>query len=161
MGDFIKAIFYSSSAEKNKLDKTVYLSEEQEVDILLKENCGMLTPTLIIAANIVNKNYVYIPLFTRYYFITNITRLDNNRVEIICKCDVLMSFKEDILKLKVIATRSTDKYNAFLKDSSVALQNDNFMITKKISNNLFKSNLLNVNDYTYALTVINKKGVDS
>ena len=72
-----------------------------------------------------------------------------------------MSFKEDILKLKVIATRSTDKYNAFLKDSSIALQNDNFMITKKISNNLFKSNLLNVNDYTYALTVINKKGVDS
>lgn len=157
----MKATFYSSSAEKNRLDKTTYLSGATEVDILLKENCGMLTPTLIITTNILNKNYVYIPLFERYYFITNITRLDNKRVEIDCKCDVLMSFKEDITNLKVIATRSTDKYNAFLKDSSIALQNDNFMITKKISNNLFKSNLLNVNDYTYALTVINKKGVDS
>lgn len=156
----MKAIFYSSSAEKNRLDKTTYLSDATEVDILLKENCGMLTPTLIIAANVVNKNYVYIPLFARYYFITNITRLDNNRIEIACKCDVLMSFKEDILKLKVIATRSTDKYNAFLKDYSIALQNNNFVITKKISENLFKSNLLNVNDYTYALTVINKKGVE-
>ena len=100
----MKATFYSSSAEKNKLDKTVYLSEEQEVDILLKENCGMLTPTLIISANVLNKNYVYIPLFTRYYFITNITRLDNNRVEIACKCDVLMSFKISIHALVKRAT---------------------------------------------------------
>ena len=59
VGDFMKATFYSSSSEKNRLDKTGYLSGEQEVDILLKENCGMLTPTLIISANVLNKNYIH------------------------------------------------------------------------------------------------------
>ena len=157
----MKATFYSSSAEKNRLDKTIYLTESQEVDILLKENCGMLTPTLIIVANIVNKNYVYIPLFARYYFITNITRLDNNRVEIACKCDVLMSFKDDILKLKVIATRSSNKYNQYLIDKAVAIESDYFPIVRRISKGLFQSNTLTEDNYTFALTVINKKGVSS
>lgn len=155
----MKATFYSSSAEKNRLDKTGYLTDAQEVDILLKENCGMLTPTLIISTNIVNKNYVYIPLFTRYYFITNITRLDNNRVEIMCKCDVLMSFKEDITTLKVIATRSSNKYNQYLIDKAIAIESDYFPIVRRISKGLFQSNTLTEDNYTYALTVINQKGV--
>lgn len=157
----MKATFYSSSAEKNRLDKTTYLSDETEVDILLKENCGMLTPTLIITTNILNKNYVYIPLFERYYFITNITRLDNKRVEIACKCDVLMSFKEDIANLKVIATRSSNKYNQYLTDKAIAIESDYFPIVRRISKGLFQSNTLTENNYTFALTVINKKGATS
>lgn len=155
----MKATFYSSSAEKNRLDKTTYLLGAMEVDILLKENCGMLTPTLIISTNILNKNYVYIPLFARYYFITNITRLDNNRVEIMCKCDVLMSFKEDITTLKVIATRSSNKYNQYLIDKAIAIESDYFPIVRRISKGLFQSNTLTEDNYTYALTVINQKGV--
>lgn len=154
----MKATFYSSSAEKNRLDKTTYLSNATEVDILLKENCGMLTPTLIITTNILNKNYVYIPLFERYYFITNITRLDNKRVEMACKCDVLMSFKEDIANLKVIATRSSNKYNQYLIDKAIAIESDYFPIVRRISKGLFQSNTLTDDNYTFALTVINKKG---
>lgn len=154
----MKATFYSSSAEKNRLDKTTYLSNATEVDILLKENCGMLTPTLIITTNILNKNYVYIPLFERYYFITNITRLDNKRVEMACKCDVLMSFKEDIANLKVIATRSSNKYNQYLIDKAIAIESDYFPIVRRISKGLFQSNTLTEDNYTFALTVINKKG---
>lgn len=154
----MKATFYSSSAEKNRLDKTTYLSNATEVDILLKENCGMLTPTLNITTNILNKNYVYIPLFERYYFITNITRLDNKRVEITCKCDVLMSFKEDIANLKVIATRSSNKYNQYLIDKAIAIESDYFPIVRRISKGLFQSNTLTEDNYTYALTVINQKG---
>lgn len=134
----MKATFYSSSAEKNRIDKSSYLSNTLETDILLKENCGMLTPVLIISANVTDKNYLYIPLFSRYYFITNITRLDNNRVEIACKCDVLMSFKDDILKLKVIATRSSNKYNQYLIDKAIAIESDYFPIVRRISKGLFR-----------------------
>lgn len=157
----MKATFYSSSAEKNRLDKTNYLSGATEVDILLKENCGMLTPVLIISASVADKNYLYIPLFERYYFITNITRLDNNRVEISCKCDVLMSHKEDILKLKVIATRSSNKYNQYLTDKAIAIESDYFPIVRRISKGLFQSNTLTEDNYIFALTVINKKGATS
>lgn len=155
----MKATFYVSSAEKNKLDKTAYLSNALEIEILLKENCGMLKPVLIISANVTNKNYVYIPLFSRYYFITSVTRLDNNRLEVSCVVDVLMSFKEDILKLKVIATRSSNRYNQYLVDKAIAIENDYFPIVRRISDGLFSSNTLTEADYTFALTVINKKGV--
>lgn len=155
----MKVTFYSSSAEKNRLDKSTYLTNALETEALLKENCGMLTPTLIMSANITNKNYVYIPLFSRYYFINNISRLDNNRIEILCSCDVLMSFKNDILKLNVIATRSSNKYNQYLTDKAIAIENDYFPIVRRISDGLFQSNTLTDGDYTFALTVINKKGV--
>ena len=155
----MKAKFYVSSAEKNKLDKTAYLANALELEILLKENCGMLKPVLIISANVTNKNYVYIPLFSRYYFITSITRLDNHRLEVSCTVDVLMSFKEDIKKLNVIATRSSNKFNYYLRDNAVALQANTFPIVRRMSKGLFQSNLITVDDYNYALTVINKKKV--
>lgn len=157
----MKAIFYISTAEKNKIDKTGYLTNEFETNIQLKETCGMLTPIIIMSTNVIDKNYVYIPLFSRYYFITNIKRIDNDRIEISCKVDVLMSFKEDILKLKVIATRSSNNYNQYLLDKAIAVENDYFPIVRRISDGLFQSNTLTEADYTFALTVINKKGVDS
>lgn len=155
----MKATFYVSNAERNKLDKTAYLTNALETEILLKENCGMIKPVLIISANVTNKNYVYIPLFSRYYFITSITRLDNNRLEISCTVDVLMSFKEDIKQLKVIATRSSNRYNQYLEDKAIAIENNYFPIVRRISDGLFQSNTLTEADYTFALTVINKKGV--
>ena len=155
----MKATFYSSTAEKNKLDKTEFLTGKAVTNIQLKESCGMLTPVIIMSANVTNKNYVYIPIFARYYFITNITRLDNDRIEVSCKVDVLMSFKDDISKLKVIATRSSDKFNYYLRDSAIAIQANTFPIVRRLSKGLFQSNLITENDYTYALTVINKKKV--
>lgn len=155
----MKATFYVSNAERNKLDKAAYLTNALEIEILLKENCGMLKPVLIISANVTNKNYVYIPLFSRYYFITSITRLDNKRLEVSCAVDVLMSFKEDIKKLNVIATRSSDKFNYYLRDNAVALQSNTFPIVRRMSKGLFQSNKITEGDYTYALTVINKKKV--
>lgn len=155
----MKATFYSSTAEKNKLDKTGFLTGKVETNIQIKESCGMLTPVIIMSANVTGKNYVHIPIFGRYYFITNITRLDNDRIEVSCKVDVLMSFKDDIAKLKIIATRSSNRYNQYLVDKAIAIENDYFPIVRRISDGLFQSNTLTEADYTFALTVINKKGV--
>lgn len=157
----MQAIFYSSTAEKNKLDKTEYLTDGVSTNIRLKESCGMLTPVIIMSANVTGKNYVYIPLFARYYFITNITRLDNDRIEVSCKVDVLMSFKDDIANLKVIATRSSNKYNQYLIDKAIAIESDYFPIVRRISKGLFQSNTLTEDNYTFALTVINKKGAST
>lgn len=152
-------LFYTNSAQEQILDKTSYLSSETTLTGQIKNECNVLTPTLIINANVFDSNYVYMPLFKRYYFITSFTRLDNNRLEISCSVDVLMSFKTEIKNYDVIATRSSNNYNALIVDRAISTQNNYFVITKKISEGLFASNTLNVEDYTYALTVINKKGV--
>ncbi len=42
-------------------------------------------------------NYIHIPALKRYYFIDSITVKTDNTFELACSCDVLESFKEDIL----------------------------------------------------------------
>ena len=40
--------------------------------------------------------YVQVPDFNRYYFVSNVIILSNNRVEYVCECDALASFKSNI-----------------------------------------------------------------
>ena len=40
--------------------------------------------------------YVQVPDFNRYYFVSNVIVLSNNRVEYVCECDPLASFKSNI-----------------------------------------------------------------
>lgn len=151
--------FYKSSADVKILDKTKYLEDLSGVNCLLKEQCNLLNPVLILASDLTLSNYAYIEKFKRYYFINNISRLDNNRYEMSLTVDVLMSFKDEIKELNVIGTRSSDKFNYYLRDSAIAIQSNNFPIVRRMSKGLFQSNLITENDYTFALTVINKKKV--
>lgn len=151
--------FYKSSADVKILDKIKYLEDLSGVNCLLKEQCTLLNPVLILASDLTLANYAYIEKFKRYYFINNISRLDNNRYEMSLTVDVLMSFKDEIKELNVIGTRSSDKFNYYLRDSAIAIQSNNFPIVRRMSKGLFQSNLITENDYTFALTVINKKKV--
>lgn len=42
-------------------------------------------------------NYAYVEDLNRYYYVTNMVRLNNKLTELHLKCDVLMSFKNNIL----------------------------------------------------------------
>lgn len=151
--------FYKSNADVEVLDKTKYLEDLIGVNCLLKEQSNLLNPVLILTGDFTLANYAYIEKFKRYYFVNNISRLDNNRYEISLTVDVLMSFKDEIKELDVIGTRSSDKFNYYLRDSAIAIQANNFPIVRRMSRGLFQSNLITENDYTFALTVINKKKV--
>lgn len=63
-----------------------------------------------------NINYMRIPEFGRYYFITAIVGASGNRVEVHGHVDVLMTYAEQIKRCSVIAARSTNKPNMYLHD---------------------------------------------
>lgn len=151
--------FYKNKADAKTLDKTKYLEDLTATNCLLDEQCNLLNPVLILSTDFTNANYVYIEKFKRYYFINNILRLDNNRYEMSLTVDVLMSFKDEIKELNVIGTRSSDKFNYYLRDNAISIQANNFPIVRRMSKGLFQSNLITESDYTFALTVINKKKV--
>ena len=62
-------------------------------------------------------NYMYIPEFGRYYFITSIVGDAGASVVVNGHVDVLMSFDADIRKCKCIAGRSTSNYQFYLQDN--------------------------------------------
>lgn len=78
-----------------------------------------------------NVNYVYIPEYNRYYFVTDIINLTGGRYEIHCKVDVLMSFKDYILNLSCIVDKQSSKDNAnmYLDDGSFVVQSKEFVNT--------------------------------
>lgn len=93
--------FYTISDEKNKLNKT--LGTATEFSGTLKEQTSIIKPSIIIeASNLSGYNYIYIPSFGRYYFITDIVSVRNNLWRVSGIVDVLMSFKNGIKTIPII-----------------------------------------------------------
>lgn len=80
-------------------------------------------------------NYFYIPKFERFYFIDNM-QTKNGLIEIIGKCDVLMSFKVDILNSTQYVTRQQNKRSAYLSDSQLPIRSDHNYIVKPFGRNV-------------------------
>lgn len=88
-------------------------------NVFLKDDVTISTPIIIFEmfSSWNSYNYCYIPLFNRYYFIIGYNILDGNRIEVNLRCDVLMSFKTDILKSVGEIKRSTTNNNSALSDT--------------------------------------------
>ena len=87
---------YKNNSEKNKISKS--LSNGHTLSGTLRNESNVVTPTIIINIdNPTSYNYAYIPMFGRYYFITDFVSLRTGIWQINLKSDVLMSFKDSIL----------------------------------------------------------------
>lgn len=119
--------FYYNSSEKNKIGKS--LSKELTMDGNLRDECSVINPTILVEhSNLSNYNYVYIPEFKRYYFITEMTIVRNNLWRISLKVDVLESFKSDILNLSCIVDKQQyENYGNNIDDGSYINRADSFV----------------------------------
>ena len=60
--------------------------------------------------------YVHVPDFNRYYFVSNVIILSNNRVEYVLECDTLASFKTNIGRTVARIAFSTTGWNKDITD---------------------------------------------
>lgn len=97
---------YKSLDEKNRIRKT--LTDELELNGALRDASSVMSPAILIQTEPLQYNYAYIPEFSRYYFINNITAMRNKAFLIELKCDVLMSYADDIMQLTGVVSRLTE-----------------------------------------------------
>lgn len=111
----MNVIFYHSTSDKRKVDKSLNNISTLSCDIL--DDTSILNPRLKIKynSNLLSSNYIYIPAFNRYYFITNITT-SKGYLWIDATVDVLMSFKTEIKATKAIIKRQERQFNKYLND---------------------------------------------
>lgn len=106
-------IIGTSLSEKNRLNKT--FNQIANISGQLTEDSNIVNPTILLSYNdaYVNANYIYIPAWNRYYFITDIT-VTNGMMRVSMHCDVLMSFKNDIRSstAHIVRSRQGNKYIA-------------------------------------------------
>lgn len=73
-------------------------------------------------------NYAYIPEFNRYYFINDIISIRRNIWQLIMNVDVLMSYKDELLKLDAFIVRNEFDFNKYVKDDMVSYYYDKEVI---------------------------------
>ena len=103
-------LLYKTTNANNDLNKTI--SNKVELVGALRDASSIIAPSILIQSNPIGYNYAYIPEFGRYYYIKNITAFRKGAYIVDLKCDVLMSFKEEILNMSGIVSRLTsgDEY---------------------------------------------------
>lgn len=116
---------YQNSAEVNRVDKGQYLAPVGSLVGALREECSMLTPSIVYQSeNVPTFNYVYIPIFNRYYFVTSLSSVSKNVWRMELNCDVLMTYKNEILLLQGVIGRQEIDFNPLLVDNELPTQNN-------------------------------------
>lgn len=105
---------YNNLSSKNTINKEI--EEVGTIDIKFKDRTNITKPILVTSGiTEIDFDYIYIDKFKRYYFVGDVEVVPN-RIKIInLECDVLMTYKDDILNTKAIVKRQTkfnDYYNS-------------------------------------------------
>lgn len=115
---------YNNHSDSREINKV--LTDEMTIsNCILKDDTEIVNPTLIFAGGSKlpdTVNYIYIPVFNRYYFVTNkIT--ENQRVLVNLHTDVLESRKTALLNNYAILDRSANHFNAYQVDGDIPMLN--------------------------------------
>lgn len=108
----MKLKLYETNNANNVINKILY--NEKEYDVKLKGTTDMINPVIVLqSSDIILSNYAYIEKFNRYYFVKSIELFPNSIYHISLQCDVLESFKNDILVCNGYITQQNNNVNKY------------------------------------------------
>lgn len=145
----MNAILYQNAGDPRQLNKAI--TQLAEVNIEVTNECDIMSPSFKLLYNdrYINGNYILIPSWGRYYFISNKRILNGEEILIDCNIDVLMSFKNAILNSQCIASRSASRVDEYIPDSVVSDKGTVTYHTRRSGTNPFTGS-------SYVLTVAGK-----
>lgn len=117
----LKMILMDYTLESNRLVKDDGLFFVKEVEGTFKEECDLINPTIKIEIDSYPSrvNYIYISLIDKFYFVDNITILNNKLYELSLTEDVLMTFQSEIKIQEVFVERNQNEYNEDFPDTEL------------------------------------------
>lgn len=115
------------TAERQRINKSGYISGSWICEGDIKENTSVMTPTIMLKKNTPpmdsKYNYMRIPAFGRYYYIEDIENVNDTFWIIRAKCDVLYTYRTDILNSRCILDKTEEpgKANLYYDDGSFVM----------------------------------------
>lgn len=116
--------FFYNQSDNRQINKQ--LVEGITIQGEVRDSASIMTPTIRFeSADVIRYNYCYIPDFQRYYSFTDITAFRNDVYDISMTVDVLMSFRNDIMRLACIVDKQGEVVNGdeYIDDSSLVTDN--------------------------------------
>lgn len=142
---------YKNSSSYEVVEKS--LTDKIELtDVRFKDNgsLNIETPTVITpnfksdAADIAAYNYMYIPKFKRYYYIGKISYSGGLAVIEASECDLLMTYKSEILASTQLVLRQEEKKNRYIVDKNLILHDDFEFKIKEFGSPVYDTSCLSV-----------------
>lgn len=139
----MKVEFYHTADNANTVNKT--LQPITTIDIIFRQAVNEATPFIIMNKdNLIGSNYIHIPNFKRYYFISSVDNYTANLVRINLTTDLLMTYKDGILNSPVLITATENP----------SYLSTNLPTTQTISKRVVKSDITLNKDSSLILTTI-------
>ena len=144
-----------TTSEKNKIGKSI--STLYTASGALREGTSIINPVIRLSGvnvpTLKNANYMYIPDFNRYYFITDIKSIRNGLIEISGHVDVLQTYAGQIRNNTAIIKRNANSWNLYIEDGLFKTYANPHIFTKEFPSG-FK-------DPSYDLFVVGCKAVET
>lgn len=148
-------ILYHNNAEQNRLDKTNFLENVSTLNGYLRDKTSITNPSIIIEmSEFPTFNYVYLPKFNRYYYVTNILSIATNLWQIDMHVDVLMSYKDKILLQSAIIERNEYEWDPYLIDSSLPVSKEPNITVEEVPQSIINTTYGDDDMYTFFLEVV-------
>lgn len=135
-------ILYNNSDPINKIGKNIGNGTTIEnVRFIEEDMLNVINPTVLIklsneVSDLSHYNYMKIPKFDRYYYITNMST-EGGLVKIETRVDALKSFESDIKASQQYVTRSQSKQNKYLVDNMLPIHSDHKYIIEPFTEDVF------------------------
>lgn len=132
---------YQNTAEGNRVDKTNYLTQVGTISGALRSSTSINDLVITYESkSIPNFNYVYIPIFNRYYFVDDITSENYSLWTLALSVDPLMTYKEAIINCNGFVDRCESDFNANIIDKKRVVEEGNTIEVDTVTNELFTNN---------------------
>ena len=129
---------YKNLSAVNTIGKT--LTEESVRTGTLKDGGSVLSPSVVLTGeNLSGFNYAYIPQFSRYYFIKEITSVKSGLWEISMRVDVLETYKDSIKANTAILKRQEKIWDMYINDEKFKAESTNKTATIMFPQNHFNT----------------------
>lgn len=133
-------------------NRSVNKTVDKDIEFIANYDCilynsSSITNVVLKLKHVPNGNYLYIPYFNRYYYIIDIVT-DSQACYVTCKCDVLMSYKDNIYGTVQTVSRCETLKSDMIVDVAYNMSADTVLYTRSFGDSII------TNHFTYILGVI-------
>ena len=113
----VNLLSFTKRENSTKIPTAAQLAAGISPSCILLDSTSLMNPVFKLsrATNPIGYNYCYVSRFSRYYFITDITS-EKDYWYVSCTCDVLASFRSQILSGSHYVLRSASNYDEYIID---------------------------------------------
>lgn len=120
----MRVIFYYNQSDDRVINKNIITG--QTFEGVPRNEVSIMSPVVRFDNHdVLRYNYAYIPELERYYSIVDKVAYREGLWDVSFQVDVLMSFRNDIVNLNVVADKATDDFNGntYIDDGSMVTEN--------------------------------------